>query len=105
MRVEWTFFKIGRDNFKIEFFIVQRNIYVCRSNLTFIKMKKAILLGALGVFALASCKKDYTCTCKVNEQSIKIPLTDYKKKDAEDACDAAKTTYSNADANTTCTLD
>ncbi|MCE3295706.1 MAG: hypothetical protein K0R65_1420 [Crocinitomicaceae bacterium] len=67
-------------------------------------MKKVLAIAVLGMFVLASCKKDYTCECKVNEQTVTIPLNGYKKKDAESSCDAAKTTYSNADADATCTL-
>lgn len=28
-------------------------------------MKKVILVGAIALLGLASCKKDYTCECKV----------------------------------------
>ena len=68
-------------------------------------MKKVILLGALGVFALASCKKDYTCSCTFsNSGSLKLEYKDVKKKTAEDSCDAAETTYKQGDASANCTL-
>lgn len=52
-------------------------------------MKKVLAIAVLGVFGLASCKKDYTCTCTVDGESIKYELKDVKKKDAKDACDTA----------------
>jgi hypothetical protein len=70
-------------------------------------MKKALLIGSLGVFgvmALTSCKKDYTCDCTVDGQDTAIPLMDTKKKDATDACDAAETTYGSNGASSSCTL-
>lgn len=69
-------------------------------------MKKTLLIGALGVFAisaLASCKKDYTCNCTVNGNPIAIQIKDAKKKDAQTTCDEAETTYSAAGPST-CTL-
>ena len=54
-------------------------------------MKKTLLIGALGVFAisaLASCKKDYTCDCTISGQTVSTQIKDAKKKDAKDACDA-----------------
>ena len=67
-------------------------------------MKKVLAIAVLGVFVLASCKKDYTCECTVDGEKLTIPLNGYKKKDAESSCDAAQTTYSNADSGATCTL-
>jgi len=70
-------------------------------------MKKAILIGGLGVFgviALASCKKDYVCECDVDGQELNVAIQDAKKKDAQDACDAAETTYSSGGGSATCTL-
>lgn len=66
-------------------------------------MKKVLLVAVAGLFVLASCKKDYTCDCTVDGDAISIPLKDTKKKDAEAACESAKTTYSIA-GPTTCTL-
>lgn len=54
-------------------------------------MKKVLLsVFALGMLSLASCKKDYTCTCTTTggvsgSGSITIHGT---KKDAKAACDA-----------------
>lgn len=52
-------------------------------------MKKVLAIAVLGVFVLASCKKDYTCTCTADGETYKYELKDVKKKDAKDACDAA----------------
>lgn len=54
-------------------------------------MKKVILVAAVSMMALASCKKDYTCTCTTLGIDTAIPLNDYKKADAQDACDASST--------------
>lgn len=52
-------------------------------------MKKVLAIAVLGVFGLASCKKDYTCTCTVDGETFKYELKDVKKKDADKACDSA----------------
>ncbi len=68
-------------------------------------MKKLLTLAVvLGAFAMTSCKKDYTCTCTTTMTGMddivqEIPLNDYKKKDAEDGCDALQLSSA-----TTCTL-
>lgn len=44
--------------------------------------------AAFGALTFASCKKDYTCDCKVNGESVmKYEIKDAKKKDAESACE------------------
>lgn len=61
-------------------------------------MKKLLILSlALSASAVmfSSCKKDYTCDCP----SIKIPINDAKKKDAEKTCDAAKAVYGDCKLN------
>ena len=65
-------------------------------------MKKFIAIAALGVLTLASCKKDYTCSCTINGVTTDSMYKDIKKKDAETACDAATATF--AAAGGTCTL-
>lgn len=52
-------------------------------------MKKVITVGALamlGVVALSSCKKEYTCTCVTGVNSTVTTETN-KGTDATDACD------------------
>lgn len=51
-------------------------------------MKKALLVFGLGLFLLASCKKDYTCACKVNGQTVSTITITATKKNATSACDA-----------------
>lgn len=64
-------------------------------------MKKLLFVFAIAaVGSLASCKKDYTCTCDVAGQEVSTAINDAKKGDAEDACDALEVT-----ADVTCTLD
>jgi len=63
-------------------------------------MKKVLLVVAVVGLSMASCKKDYTCTCKdtdtVNPGSDVVIKGTAKKKDADKVCDAANTTYSSA---------
>lgn len=83
-------------------------INLCIINLKPKIMKKLFVVAAVAliVVSFSSCKKDYTCTCKGDTMgSIVLPFNDAKKADAQDACDAAETTYKNADATCTCTLD
>jgi len=55
-------------------------------------MKKTLLIAAVAGLAMASCKKDYTCTCTVPAsgsdpaETYTYELKDVKKKDAKDAC-------------------
>ena len=61
-------------------------------------MKKVIRIAAfavLGMVALSSCKKDYTCTCTatVGEISSSASTTlNATKADAKEACEAGSTT-------------
>lgn len=50
-------------------------------------MKKVLAIAVLGVFGLASCKKDYTCTCTYDGETYTYQMNDVKKNDAKDACD------------------
>jgi hypothetical protein len=73
---------------------------------------RTILLSAFafGVLSIASCAKDYSCTCVVDAGGTpttgKVTIHDTKKK-AEEACSAGNDTYtsSNITITTTCTLD
>lgn len=65
-------------------------------------MKKVFAVAALSVFALASCKGDYTCSCEFDGGTSESVMTDVKKKDAEDACDALDAQV--ASMNGSCTL-
>lgn len=59
-------------------------------------MKKVLMFAVAGLFVagLASCKKDYTCSCTISGQTTSTPINDAKKKDAQDACDALSTSAS-----------
>ncbi len=53
-------------------------------------MKKTILLGALAVFSLAACKKDYSCVCTATNGSSTVTTTSTitdTKKNATAKCD------------------
>ena len=73
-------------------------------------MKKIATIATLALFAVAftSCKKDYTCTCKVtvNGQVVTEVTNDLgkqTKKDAEAACSAKVANVGGASMS--CTLD
>lgn len=70
-------------------------------------MKKTLTLAVATLLSAAfmtSCKKDYTCTCKVLGQTVTVAIGKAKKKDAESTCTAAQTTYKMGDPNATCSL-
>jgi len=70
---------------------------------TFLRMKKLFILMAMVAFVFTSCKKDYTCTCTSDTTGVDPIVYNYdnfKKSDAEDACDAL-----NNVAGVTCVLD
>lgn len=60
-------------------------------------MKKvfSIVAGLALVASLASCKKDYTCSCKDSEgeEWEKVDLGKTTKKKAKDACEATNATW------------
>ena len=65
-------------------------------------MKKVFAVVAV-VALLASCKKDYTCTCTAAGVTSSFEYKDVKKADAEDACDAQSTLF--ALTGGSCSLD
>lgn len=70
-------------------------------------MKKVILpllMAGLFVAGVTSCKKDYTCACSGDGWTLDAKFENVKKKDAEETCDAAETTYKIGDATASCTL-
>lgn len=55
-------------------------------------MKKGlIIVAALGLLAVVSCKKDHTCACTFSSDNLTITVdttfADMKKKDAAVECD------------------
>lgn len=54
-------------------------------------MKKVLFAAAIlaGTSIMMSCKKDYECECDFDGTKYTYDLKDVKKKDAQDACDAA----------------
>jgi hypothetical protein len=53
-------------------------------------MKKVFTFIAAIAFvaSMSSCKKDWSCSCKVDGQEVSSGTFNAKKKDAQDACDA-----------------
>jgi hypothetical protein len=76
-------------------------------------MKKLFPVVAVAMLALlfTSCKKDYTCTCKITPTgsgtlpNVVLPFGKTTKSKAKDACKNAETTYTVAGASTaSCSL-
>ncbi len=73
-------------------------------------MKKlfVIILASGLIFALSSCKKDYTCECTYtvggNATTIPYEFTDKKKSDATDACQDQETLYKLDDSDASCEI-
>lgn len=52
-------------------------------------MKKVLLFGAFALLTLASCKKDWTCTCTSSiGGSESSTISDMTKSDAKVECDS-----------------
>lgn len=55
-------------------------------------MKKVMIFGAIALFGLSSCKKDWTCECTTTVGSVSnktvMPLTNQTKSSATTNCDA-----------------
>lgn len=68
-------------------------------------MRNLFLAAAvLFAFGVTSCKKDYTCECTYLGDPEMHELKDFKKKDAEDACDLIETANQVFDPASTCEL-
>ena len=68
-------------------------------------MKNLLLLSIIVLSgSLMSCKKDYTCDCKLASGDQKITIDNAKKDDAKKTCDTAESTYKMADATANCDL-
>lgn len=74
-------------------------------------MKKALLIGSLGVFgviALASCKKDYTCECTStsgSSSSTASTTINATKGDAKEACEAGSSSATSGGSTVTTTCE
>jgi len=56
-------------------------------------MKKVMLIAALGMFVFTACKKDYTCSCKINGVAVGASTTiKDTKKNAESKCNEGDAT-------------
>ncbi len=65
-----------------------------------------IILGMalIASFILPSCKKDYTCTCQVEDQKYIYDYSGQLKSEAQNACDKQDAAAKRANANGTCKL-
>lgn len=64
-----------------------------------------LILAAISLAGLTSCKKDYTCDCSVLGSTIPVSIPNSTKDDAETTCDAARATYQIVDPTATCNLE
>ncbi len=55
--------------------------------------KMSLLFGGIALIALASCKKDYTCSCVEDGITSNYPINNAKKKDAEEVCNTWNTAF------------
>ena len=71
-------------------------------------MKKYIAISAfavLGVVALSSCKKDWTCSCTINGTTgSAATYKDTKKSDAKASCDALQSLAIIGDPSASCSI-
>ena len=72
------------------------------------KKTSTLILGLAFILALGvtSCKKDYTCVCTFTAPtpSVTLPINKSTKKDAQNTCSSAETTYKAADPGASCSL-
>lgn len=72
------------------------------------KLLFAITALAISATLFTSCKKDYTCTCKITTGGTTttqaIPINNTTKSKAQDDCNAAKTTYTTSVSTADCSL-
>jgi hypothetical protein len=68
-------------------------------------MKKVLMITVLAGLSFASCKKDYTCSCKGdNGYTSTSPLSGRKKSEAKDDCSKIETTVKVAYPSATCSI-
>jgi len=72
-------------------------------------MKRVILVAAVSMMALASCKKDYTCECvttgNLSTGTSSYTIENSSKGDAEDACiGVTSSSVGTLSSTTTCDL-
>ena len=66
--------------------------------------KMSLFLGIIGLFiGVASCKKDWTCTCSDGASLYSWPIENVKKSDAQATCDQLTDIY--AGTSITCSLE
>lgn len=69
------------------------------------KAKHILSIAAVAVITIfSSCRKDYTCTCTVNNEAVVILYNQEHKKDAEKGCEARETAAKMTDAQATCAI-
>ena len=74
-------------------------------------MKKVVLFAVMSafVFALSSCKKDWTCECRTSDSSTPSGILsptwqDITKADAKKSCDQLETNYKIISQSVSCEL-
>ncbi len=65
---------------------------------------KTFFILCLTVVVFSSCKKNYVCSCtEPGGYSLKIPIEDAKKADAEEQCEKSSQAWA-SDGGGSCTL-
>lgn len=65
-------------------------------------MNKVLFLMMIIAISFSSCKKDWLCECISDSREVRAGFIDTKRKDAKDACDQIKNSFSGSAV--TCTL-
>jgi len=69
-------------------------------------MKKSIfIVAALAAFSFASCKKDYTCTCKSGSTELGSYTINTTKKKSKDSCEEQEAQWQAYSSDVQCTID
>lgn len=67
-------------------------------------MMKKVLVAAVVILALTSCKKDWTCECSYYGETESYAIKETKKKDAKAQCEGKVTVGLMSVGGNNCTL-
>jgi hypothetical protein len=69
-------------------------------------MKKSIfIVAALAAFSFASCKKDYTCTCKSGSTELASYTINTTKKKSKDLCSDYDASFQSVYSDASCEVE
>ena len=67
-------------------------------------MKKVLFIAVVAVASLASCKKDFTCTCKDGSTTVATYTVHTTKKKSKDLCSENDASVKVVYPNASCTI-